>query len=193
MRDIMIGARLAERRAFQTLTIHEKRGAKVVGERQREAQNEGGRGLYFEEFVEGAELVSPARTITESDIVFFAGLTGDYNPLHTDAEYAANTFFGQRVAHGLLGLAIAAGLGWRIGFLEGTVEAFRDLEWKFTQPVFIGDTIHIRVKVGEKKPMKRLGGGLVVFDVRVLNQHGDVVQRGSWKLLFKGELTGEKE
>lgn len=146
-----------------------------------------GRGLYFEEFVEGAEIVSPARTITESDIALFAGLTGDYNPLHTDAEYAQGTLFGQRIAHGLLGLSIASGLGWRIGFLEGTVEAFRDLEWKFSQPVFIGDTVHIRVRIGEKKPVQRLGGGSVTFEVRMLNQHGDIVQRGSWKLLFKGK------
>lgn len=159
----------------------------VVNERQPDTQVELGRGLYFEEFVEGAELVSPARTITESDIVLFAGLTGDYNPLHTDAEYSRDTIFGQRVAHGLLGLSIASGLGWRIGFLEGTVEAFRDLEWKFSQPIFIGDTIHVRVKVAEKKSMRRLGGGTVVFQVRMLNQHGDIVQRGSWKILFKGK------
>ena len=165
----------------------------VVSERQPDVQGKPGRGLYYEEFVEGAELVSPARTITESDIVLFAGLTGDYNPLHTDAEYARDTIFGQRVAHGLLGLAIAAGLGWRIGFLEGTVEAFRDLEWKFSQPVFIGDTIHVRVKVVEKKPMRRLGGGTVLFQVRMLNQHGDIVQRGSWKLLFKGSPADKQE
>ncbi len=145
------------------------------------------RGLYFEDLVEGAEIVSPARTVTESDIMLFAGLTGDYNPLHTDAQYAADTIFGQRIAHGLLGLAIAGGLGWRVGFLEGTVEAFRDLEWKFSQPVFIGDTIHIRLRISETKPMKRLGGGLVTFDVRMLNQHGDIVQRGSWSLLMKSK------
>jgi len=145
------------------------------------------RGLYFEDLVEGAEIVSPARTVTESDIMLFAGLTGDYNPLHTDAQYAADTIFGQRIAHGLLGLAIAGGLGWRVGFLEGTVEAFRDLEWKFSQPVFIGDTIHIRLRISETKPMKRLGGGLVMFDVRMLNQHGDIVQRGSWTLLMKSK------
>lgn len=145
------------------------------------------RGLYFEELAEGVEFASPARTITEADIMLFAGLTGDYNPLHTDKEYAEDTIFGQRIAHGLLLLSIASGLGWRIGFLDGTVEAFRDLEWKFSQPVFIGDTVHIRVRVAEKKPMQRLGGGLVTFDVRMLNQDGDIVQRGTWKLLFKNK------
>lgn len=145
------------------------------------------RGLYFEELTEGVEFASPARTITETDIMLFAGLTGDYNPLHTDKEYAESTLFGQRIAHGLLLLSIASGLGWRIGFLEGTVEAFRELEWKFSQPVFIGDTVHIRVRIIEKKPMQRLGGGLVTFEVRMLNQHGDIVQRGTWKLLFKNK------
>lgn len=145
------------------------------------------RGLYFEELAEGVEFVSPARTITETDIMLFSGLTGDYNPLHTDKEYAEDTIFGQRIAHGLLLLSIASGLGWRIGFLDGTVEAFRDLEWKFSQPVFIGDTVHIRVRVTEKKPMQRLGGGLVTFDARLLNQDGDIVQRGTWRLLFKGK------
>ncbi len=145
------------------------------------------RGLYFEEFVAGAEAVSPARTVTESDIYAFAGLTGDYNPIHTDAEFAKNTPFGQRIAHGLLGLSIAGGLGYRIGFLEGTTEAFTDLEWKFSKPVFIGDTIHLQIKIAETRPMKRLGGGLVTFEVRVLNQNDEVVHRGTWRLLIRGK------
>lgn len=151
------------------------------------------RGLYFEEFEEGSEARSPARTITESDIYTFAGLTGDYNPVHTDAEFAKSMLFGQRIAHGLLGLSIASGLGWRIGFFEGTVDAFIDLDWKFSKPVFIGDTVHIQVRIGEKKPMKRLGGGTVTFDVRLLNQHGEVVQKGTWRLLFRGKPPENRE
>lgn len=142
------------------------------------------RGLYFEEFVENSVVTSPARTVTESDIGIFAGLTGDYNPLHTDAEYAARMMFGQRIAHGLLGLAIAGGLGWRIGFLEGTTLAFHELDWKFSKPIFIGDTIRIQVKVAEKRAMRRLGGGVVTFEVHVLNQRDEIVQRGHWKLLI---------
>jgi 3-hydroxybutyryl-CoA dehydratase len=145
------------------------------------------RGLYFEEFVEGAEVVSPARTVTESDICLFAGLTGDYNPIHTDAEFSKDTQFGQRIAHGLLGLSIAGGLGYRIGFLEGTTEAFTDLEWKFTKPIFIGDTVRLQIKIAEKRAMKRLGGGLVTFAIRMLNQHDEVVQRGTWRLLIRGK------
>jgi acyl dehydratase len=158
-----------------------------VSEQQPDFWSTARRGLYFEEFVEGAEVVSQARTITETDIYLFAGLTGDYNPLHTDAEYAKGTAFGQRIAHGLLGLSIASGLGWRIGFLEGTTEAFTDLEWKFSKPVFIGDTVQVRIMIAEKRAMKRLGGGIVTFEIRMLNQHGEIVQKGLWKLLIRGK------
>ncbi len=80
-------------------------------------------GLYFEEIAEGFRIASPGRTITEADIVMFAGLSGDYNPLHTDQEYAQQTIFGGRIAHGLLMLAIASGLAMQLGFMLGTVEA----------------------------------------------------------------------
>lgn len=145
------------------------------------------RGLYFEEFIAGSEVTSPARTVTESDIYLFAGLTGDYNPIHTDAEFAKGTPFGQRIAHGLLGLSLAGGLGYRIGFLEGTTEAFTDLEWKFSKPVFIGDTVRLQIKIAETRAMKRLGGGLVTFEVHMLNQRDEVVQRGVWRLLIRGK------
>jgi len=85
------------------------------------------RGLYFEEFSVGMSIVSPGRTITESDIVAFAGLSGDFNQIHTDAEYSQTTPFGQRVAHGLLGLSIASGLAVRTGVIEGTVLAWREI------------------------------------------------------------------
>lgn len=105
------------------------------------------RGMWFEEFEVGEQIISPGRTITESDIVSFAGLSGDYNQIHTNAELAGKTPFGQRVAHGLLGLSIASGLAMRTGVLEGTVIAFREINnWKFTNPIFIGDTIHAELK-----------------------------------------------
>jgi acyl dehydratase len=143
------------------------------------------RGLYFEEFALGHCMTSPARTITETDIVAFAALSGDWTAIHTDAESAAKGNFGERVAHGLLGLSIASGLAVRLGFIEDTAIAFRELEWKFSLPIKIGDTIHMRAEVIEKKAMPRLGGGLVVLDVAVLNQRGEVTQRGAWKMLVK--------
>jgi len=143
-------------------------------------------GLHFEEFELGDSVESVGRTITETDIVNFAALSGDWNLIHTDAEYTRTQMFGQRVAHGLLVLSIASGLAVRLGFMEDTVIAFRGLDWKFTKPVFIGDTVRLRVTVEEKKEMARLGGGLVTFKLEVVNQKGDVVQRGTWELLCKG-------
>ena len=144
-------------------------------------------GRYFEEFAVGDEVISHGRTVTEADIVAFAALTGDYNPLHTDAEYAKGTIFGERIAHGLLGLSIASGLLDRLGFITGTVEAFMGLEWKFRGPIKIGDTIHVKARVARRKEMRRLGGGLVVFDVAVVNQRGKVVQKGPWTVLIKSK------
>ena len=95
------------------------------------------RGLWFEEFEVGQRIITPGRTITESDIVSFAGLSGDYNQIHTNAEFSSKTPFGKRVAHGLLVLSIASGLAMRTGVLEGTVLAFREINnWKFSLPSF---------------------------------------------------------
>jgi acyl dehydratase len=142
------------------------------------------RGHYFEEFELGHTVVSPGRTITETDIVTFAGLSGDYNQIHTDAEFAGQGMFGQRVAHGLLVLCVASGLAAQLGFIEGTVLAFRELTWKFSAPVFIGDTVHIQATVAALKAMPRLGGGSVTFDVEVKNQEDKVTQRGQWVVLM---------
>jgi acyl dehydratase len=142
-------------------------------------------GLYFEEFTVGDVTESVGRTVTEADVVNFAALSGDWNLIHTDAEYSRAQMFGQRVAHGLLVLSIASGLAVRLGFMEDTVIAFRGLEWKFARPVFIGDTVRLRVTVDEKKEMARLGGGLVNFRLEVLNQKDEVVQRGVWEILCK--------
>jgi 3-hydroxybutyryl-CoA dehydratase len=147
------------------------------------AENFQPRGRYFEEFQVGDTVVSAGRTITETDIVNFAGLSGDYNQIHTDAEYARKGMFGQRVAHGLLGLAVASGLATQLGFLEGTVLAFRELAWKFSRPIFPGDTIHVKASVVSCKAMPRLGGGSITFDMHVLNQDDQVVQRGEWVVL----------
>ena len=148
------------------------------------------RGLYFEEFSAGMHILTPARTIAEADIVNFAGISGDFNSMHTDAVYAAATPFGQRVAHGLLILSIASGLAVRTGILEGTVMAFREVnEWKFSRPVFIGDTVHAELEVLESKPLPRLGGGSLLLSVDVKNQKDEVAMRGRWTLLVQRRPT----
>jgi acyl dehydratase len=144
------------------------------------------RGRYFEEFEIGDVVETAARTVTETDIVLFAGLSGDYNQIHTDVEFTKGTRFGERVAHGLLGLSIVSGLAARLGLIEGTVEAFTGLEWKFRGPILIGDTIRARLEVKRKKDMARLGGGFVVLDVAVVNQRDETVQKGTWTALMKG-------
>lgn len=145
------------------------------------------RGLYFEEIEEAFEVETLARTITETDVVQFAGLSGDYNQLHTDAEFAKGTLFGARVAHGLLGLSIASGLTMRSGFVEGTAQALTNMEWKFRKPIMIGDTIRVRVQVKKKREIKRLGGGFVYLDVAILNQRDEIVQKGVWQVLIKSQ------
>jgi 3-hydroxybutyryl-CoA dehydratase len=144
------------------------------------------RGMYFEEFEPGQRLVTAGRTITEGDIVTFAGLSGDFNQIHTDAEYSKSSLAGQRIAHGLLVLSITSGLVVQTGIMEGTVIVFREInEWKFIKPVYIGDTIHVEVEIKELRPMSRLGGGLVEIDLDVQNQRGDRVMKGTWSALFQ--------
>jgi len=145
---------------------------------------DGPRGLYFEEFEIDSKLMTRGRTITEADIVQFAALTGDFNPMHTDAEYCKESFMGQRVAHGMLTISYAVGQAYQLGILERTVLGFRGLEMKFSAPVYIGDTIHAEIVVKETKPAKRLGGGVVTLDLRIVKQDGTVVQKGTLTLLM---------
>ena len=143
-------------------------------------------GLFFEDFQPGQKVTSAGRTVTEHDVVKFAGLSGDFNQIHTDAEFAKSTPFGQRIAHGILGLAIASGLAVQTGILGANVIAFREIgEWKFVKPVFFGDTIHVEMEVTETKPFPRLGGGSVTLGVKVNNQANETAMKGVWTVLVK--------
>ena len=147
------------------------------------------RGMYFEEFEVGQQVVTGGRTITEGDVVSFAGLSGDFNQIHTDAVFAKSTPYGQRIAHGLLVTSIATGLVAVSGVLEGTTIAFREISnWKFSKPVFIGDTVHVETKVQKVQPLPRLGGGLVEIKVNVVNQKDEVVMKGVWGVIMASKL-----
>jgi acyl dehydratase len=147
--------------------------------------------MYFDEFQVGQQVITAGRTVSEADIVAFAGLSGDFNQMHVDATYSQASFFGQRVAHGLLVLSIASGLMVQTGVLEGTVIAFREIEnWKFSKPVFIGDTVHALLEVTETRAMRRLGGGSVTIDVSVKNQHDDTVMKGALVVLVAERPSG---
>jgi acyl dehydratase len=113
--------------------------------------------------------------------------------MHTDAEYMKNSMFGQRIAHGMLTLSYAVGQAYQLGFMEGTILAFRGLEMKFSLPVYIGDTLHVELNVREKKDALRMGGGLITLDVKVINQAGKNVQSGSWTVLAKSRAAEAKE
>jgi 3-hydroxybutyryl-CoA dehydratase len=152
------------------------------------SQDLSARGRYFEEFNVGDRIITPARTIGEADVAHFAGLSGDFMSIHTDAEYARRTYFGQRVAHGLLCMSIASGLAARTGVLEGTVLAFREIQnWKFSKPVLFGDTIHAVLEIQDAKPLPRLGGGQIQLVVDVRNQADESVMKGVWLILVQSK------
>lgn len=144
---------------------------------------------YFEDFIEGETYVSPARTVTETDIVMFAGLSGDYNPLHTDAEFCKDTIFGERIAHGLLGLSILTGLSTRLGIFDGTAIAFLGInEWKFSKPILVNDTIHFEMTVKEKRETSKADRGIIIREVTLFNQRNEVVQHGILPIMVKRKV-----
>jgi acyl dehydratase len=143
------------------------------------------RGMYFDEFEVGQEWKSPARTITEADVVAFAGFSGDFNPLHTDEEFARTTQFKGRIFHGPGVFAIATGLESRLGIKEGTAIAFLGMTWDLKAAVRIGDTIHVHQSVSTTRATSKGDRGIVTFDVQVLNQHDEVCQSGQWLVMFQ--------
>ena len=143
-------------------------------------------GYAYADLHVGMSFRSPGRTITDADIVAFAGLTGDYSELHTSDVYAKSSQFGRRVAHGMLGLAYAHGLMWpRTGELRETAVAFLGIaDWRFVGPIFIGDTIFVNYRLAELRDSKsKPTQAVATFDVEVVNQDGQVVQRGRKALL----------
>ena len=132
----------------------------------------------------GEVVETPARTVTEADVVNFAGLSGYFNPLHTDSEFAAASQFGQRIAHGLLGLAFVSGLLGRLNLFDGTGLAFVELRWKFLQPVYFGDTLRVRQTVVERRETRSPKSGMVTFQIDLVNQHEEIVQSGQRVLMI---------
>jgi len=142
-------------------------------------------GRYFEEFEVGDEYETVSRTITETDITNFAGVSADFNQLHTDVEFAKKTPFKQRIAHGLLGVAFVSGLIGRSGLIEGTTFAFLEItSWRFLGPNFIGDTVTTKVKVISKKETKKEDRGVVTFEISLVNQRNEVTQQGLWTVMM---------
>jgi acyl dehydratase len=148
--------------------------------------------LFYEDLVVGQSHLTAGRTVTESDIVSFAGLSGDYNGLHVDAEYAATTDFGERVAHGLLVLSIASGLSTRLAFSEAlapNILGLLDLQCRWPRPTRIGDTIRVEVSIADRTATSRPERGIVTLHRRVRNQSQEVVMESSWKLLIRSRTA----
>jgi acyl dehydratase len=150
-------------------------------------------GLYFDDFVVGATYQTVGRTVTESDIGLFAGLSGDHHQLHTDELWVRkNTDFPGRIAHGPLGLSIAMGLGGLLGLTAGTTIAFVEIErWKFKGPILIGDTIRVEIEIAEMRETSKPDVGVLKRDYRVINQRDEVVQEGRTVVLVKRRPIGE--
>ncbi len=142
-------------------------------------------GLYFEEFEIGQTFDTVGRTISEADVNAFAALTGDYNPLHIDEQFAAASRWGGRIAHGLCTLAMATGLFSRLGVIEGTAEAFLSMDTQFHDVVRLGDTIRVVTRVTRKRELPGQAAGVVAFEAHTYNQHGRLVQRGTWSAIIR--------
>lgn len=149
------------------------------------------RGLYFEDFEIGVPHVTAARTITEADVVTFAGVSGDFNPLHTNEEFGQTTPFKGRVAHGVLTLAVATGLTNQLAIYEGTTLALMELTVRFTGAVKFGDTVYVVLTPKEKREHKKTDRGFVVFDLEVKNQRDETVLAGSWTCLQRRKPADE--
>ncbi|MEC8381950.1 MAG: MaoC/PaaZ C-terminal domain-containing protein [Myxococcota bacterium] len=142
------------------------------------------KGMFFSEYEIGQKFTTGRRTVTEADVVAFAGLSGDFNPLHTDAVFAAQTPFGQRIAHGMLVVSISTGLSQTLGIFEGTTIGLLEQSFAYKAPTFFGDTIHLEMKVSQVKPTSKPGRGIVTFQARIIKQDGTIVNDGLWKVMF---------
>ena len=143
---------------------------------------------FYDDLQVGEEWVSPGRTVTETDIVSFAGVSGDFNPIHVDHEFARTTAFRRPVAHGLLVLSISSGLGLHAPAMR-TLAFLGIREWKFVEPVYIGDTVRVRSKLLDKEVRARGRRAVLTWQRQIVNQEGRVVQEGITQTLVQGRAA----
>ena len=152
--------------------------------------------LFFDDLAVGSTFVSAGRTVTEADIVAFAGLSGDYNQLHVDHEFASSTTHGERIAHGLLVLSIVSGLSTRVSLMVGLAEqiiGLLNLECKFRRATKIGDTIHVRLTIKDLRRTSKGDAGVLSLAREAIDQHGNVVMESMWTLLVRAREEAPHE
>ncbi|HSN36777.1 MAG TPA: MaoC/PaaZ C-terminal domain-containing protein [Arthrobacter sp.] len=143
-------------------------------------------GLFYEDLEAGQSFQSQGRTVTEADLTMFSMLSGDWNPIHADAEFAMKSPSGQRLVHGVLGLAIVTGLMDQAGWFRDSAIAMMDIEhWKFAKPILIGDTLRCRMDITSVRPTSRGTAGVVGRRFTLTNQRGETVQAGDIAILVK--------
>jgi len=142
-------------------------------------------GRFYEEFEIGQRFETPRRTVIEADIGSFAGLTADFNPLHMDELFAAQSDFKGRISHGPMIVGMAFGLASRANVMDGTVLALLEIGWKFIKPVRPGDTISAVFTVLDKRETRAPDRGVVTLQIDVLIQHGEIAQTGTAKALIR--------
>lgn len=151
------------------------------------------RGLYFDDFTVGQVIETPRRTITNTDIVNFACLSGDFNGVHTDWEYCKTTPFGEPIAHAPLIYAIMGGLTYASGVNDGTLMAVIGIdEWRMHSPVKHGDTIYMRQTVMETRASSKPGRGIVKFKREFMNQRGEACQSMIATFMYKARPESDK-
>ena len=138
---------------------------------------------WYEDFEVGARFVTETRTVTDQDIGAFADVSGDRNPLHLDEAYAAERGYGGKIAHGVLGLAVATGLANQAGLTRGTLLAFLGLDWNFRRPLRPGDTVRLQIEIASKRETSRPDRGLVRLAMALVNEAGERIQDGNWTIL----------
>jgi acyl dehydratase len=142
--------------------------------------------LYFEDVEVGFRFETPRRTVTEADLVAFSGVSGDFNPLHTDSVFAAQSIYGERIAHGALVVSLVTGLRQRVGLFDGTLMGLLEIRnWRFAAPVRIGDTIRVVNEITELRETSKPDRGIMVQRIEVLNQDDTIVQSGEFVTMLR--------
>lgn len=142
--------------------------------------------LYYEDLEVGQTFRSPGRTVTEADLSIFSMVSGDWNPIHSDAEYARGTPYGQRIVHGVLGVAIVTGMFDRLGIFEESALALLGIdEWRFRVPILIGDTVHMELEIAGKRLTSKGARGIIDRKIRLVRHDGTVLQEGRMGMLTR--------